>query len=228
MGRRKRGLAEGKATLSLSIVSARPAWAAALSAFWAHHYKSVCYLHPGAAESHLNNCEAVVIDCVSHPSAERLVRAAAAHPTVTRVVTSILVPCDLVADRLRHAGAHAVVTDADTIESWSRALRPSACFVMSPSFGSGPRLLPLLTPRQREVYELVARGLTDEQVAEKLGMVTITAETHRSDVQQKLGCRSHADLVLHALRHGVIDATEISTRSAARQVTRRHCASARA
>ena len=56
-------------------------------------------------------------------------------------------------------------------------------------------LLQNLTPREREVMGLVAKGLMNKQIAGKLGVSEATVKFHRGRVMEKLGVRSVADLV---------------------------------
>jgi len=60
-----------------------------------------------------------------------------------------------------------------------------------------------LSPREREVLDLVAQGYTNQQIAERLGLSVRTVETHRSRLVEKLGLRSRADLVRYALDSGL-------------------------
>jgi hemerythrin-like metal-binding protein len=53
-----------------------------------------------------------------------------------------------------------------------------------------------LTPRQREVCALVARGLTNKTIADQLGTTVNTIKTHRAEIYRKLEVRSLLDLVL--------------------------------
>jgi DNA-binding CsgD family transcriptional regulator/hemerythrin len=53
-----------------------------------------------------------------------------------------------------------------------------------------------LTPRQRQVCALVAKGLTNKTIADKLGTTVNTIKTHRSEIYRKLEVRSLLDLVL--------------------------------
>lgn len=62
-----------------------------------------------------------------------------------------------------------------------------------------------LTPREREVFHLIAEGLTTKEIARKLGTSTKTAENHRTRVLGKLGVRNTAELVRYALRRGLLD-----------------------
>lgn len=61
-----------------------------------------------------------------------------------------------------------------------------------------------LTPREREVFQLVAEGLTTAAIAERLSISPRTAEVHRMNLMRKLGLNSHTDLVRFAIRRGVI------------------------
>jgi FixJ family two-component response regulator len=56
-------------------------------------------------------------------------------------------------------------------------------------------LLRRLTPRERQVCELVARGLLNKQIADKVGASERTVKIHRSRAMQKLGVGSVTDLV---------------------------------
>ncbi len=61
----------------------------------------------------------------------------------------------------------------------------------------------LLSPREREVLDLVAQGYTNQQMADRLGLSVKTVETYRSRLVEKLGLRSRADLVRYALDSGL-------------------------
>jgi DNA-binding NarL/FixJ family response regulator len=60
-----------------------------------------------------------------------------------------------------------------------------------------------LTPREREVLQLLAEGKTSKEVAVALNLSVKTAETHRTNIMRKLDLHSVADLTLYALRHGI-------------------------
>jgi len=62
-----------------------------------------------------------------------------------------------------------------------------------------------LTTREREIVTLVARGLRNSEVAARLFISVVTVKTHLSNVFQKLGIRDRSDLVLYAVRAGLID-----------------------
>ena len=63
-----------------------------------------------------------------------------------------------------------------------------------------------LTPREREVLQLVAEGKTTKQAASVLGVSTKTAESHRTRIMSKLDIHETAGLVRYAIRRGLIQA----------------------
>jgi DNA-binding CsgD family transcriptional regulator len=61
-----------------------------------------------------------------------------------------------------------------------------------------------LTPREREVVQLLAEGKTTKEVASVLGLGFKTADTHRTNIMRKLGLGSLSELVLYAVRNGIV------------------------
>lgn len=62
---------------------------------------------------------------------------------------------------------------------------------------------PLLTPRQREVLQLIAEGKSTKEIAATLNISTKTVEFHRGGIAEILGLSSIADLTRYALEHGI-------------------------
>lgn len=62
----------------------------------------------------------------------------------------------------------------------------------------------LLTPRERELVQLLAEGKTTKEIAANLNLSPHTVETHRSNVMRKLNLNSLPELILYAVRKGVI------------------------
>jgi DNA-binding NarL/FixJ family response regulator len=60
-----------------------------------------------------------------------------------------------------------------------------------------------LTPRQREVLQLLAEGMNTKQTAARMHLSVKTVETHRAQVMRKLGCQSVAELTKYAIREGL-------------------------
>jgi DNA-binding NarL/FixJ family response regulator len=63
----------------------------------------------------------------------------------------------------------------------------------------------LLTPREREVIQLLAEGRSNKEVADILRISVRTAETHRTNIMRKLDCHSLSDLTRYAIRNNIIN-----------------------
>ena len=61
-----------------------------------------------------------------------------------------------------------------------------------------------ITPRQREVLELISQGLTMREIASELKISTRTAESHKYEIMQTLGVETTAELIRYCLRLGLI------------------------
>jgi DNA-binding NarL/FixJ family response regulator len=70
---------------------------------------------------------------------------------------------------------------------------------------------PQLTPRQREVLQLVAEGKSMKEVAAQLKLSTRTAESHKYQLMKLLGIRTNAELVQHAIKIGLINVQTFKT-----------------
>ena len=62
----------------------------------------------------------------------------------------------------------------------------------------------LLTPREREILQLIAEGKSNKDVANLLNLSVYTVETHRSNIMEKLNLRGVPELILYAVRKGII------------------------
>jgi DNA-binding NarL/FixJ family response regulator len=62
----------------------------------------------------------------------------------------------------------------------------------------------LLTSREREILQLLAEGRTNKEVSTALNISPYTVETHRGHILQKLNLHNSAELVLYAVRKGII------------------------
>ncbi len=69
---------------------------------------------------------------------------------------------------------------------------------------SSERTMQTLSPREREVVQLLSEGKTTKEVAISLNMAVKTAETHRSNLMLKLKIHSIAELVLYAVRNEIV------------------------
>jgi two-component system, NarL family, response regulator NreC len=63
----------------------------------------------------------------------------------------------------------------------------------------------LLTPREREILQLIAEGKSNKDIANLLNLSVYTIESHRSNLMEKLNLRGLPELILYAIRRGIID-----------------------
>ena len=70
----------------------------------------------------------------------------------------------------------------------------------------GHALRDRLTPREREVLQLLAEGKSNKEIGVTLQISTKTAETHRARLMSKLGVHSVAELVRYAIRNQIVEA----------------------
>ena len=90
-------------------------------------------------------------------------------------------------------GTYLSSTIADTVIRDYLAQRPK----------SQAKAFSLLTPREREVLQLIAEGKTTKEIAGHLKLSAKTVETHRQQVMDKLGLHSIAQLTKFAIREGI-------------------------
>jgi len=65
-----------------------------------------------------------------------------------------------------------------------------------------------LTPREREVMQLVAEGEPNKTIAKRLGIAVRTVEAHRASIMRKLDLEDQAGLVRYAVRRGIVSIDE--------------------
>jgi DNA-binding NarL/FixJ family response regulator len=70
--------------------------------------------------------------------------------------------------------------------------------------GEGESSLDALTPRQREILQLIAEGQGTKEIAFKLGLSVKTVETHRAQIMDRLNIRDVPGLVRFAIRTGLV------------------------
>jgi DNA-binding NarL/FixJ family response regulator len=69
---------------------------------------------------------------------------------------------------------------------------------------SSMKELPVLTPREKEVLELIAEGYTNPQIAEKIFLSPFTVDSHRKNLLAKLGVKNTASLIRLAVEKKLI------------------------
>jgi DNA-binding NarL/FixJ family response regulator len=80
--------------------------------------------------------------------------------------------------------------------------------LLDPALGRPPSLPgerpQALTPRELEVLQLICTGLSNRQIADRLGLSVNTVAVHRANVMNTLGVHKTAELVVYAIRHGLV------------------------
>jgi DNA-binding NarL/FixJ family response regulator len=120
------------------------------------------------------------------------------------------------------AGAAAYVVKQSAAAELIRAIREALAghYYISPSLTDdaiksrfNPKINPsqlfgsMLTPRQRQVLQLVAEGRSAKDIAGVLNISTKTAEFHKAALMQQLGIHSTAELTRYAIEHGIIESS---------------------
>lgn len=118
----------------------------------------------------------------------------------------------LVAEALK-AGASGYVLKSSAVEELERAIHEvllgrtyvtsliaKDVFSVLMEAGSSASPEPQLTARQREVLQLIGEGRTMKEIASALNISPRTAESHKYDMMQTLGCKTTADLIRHAVK----------------------------
>ncbi len=127
---------------------------------------------------------------------------------------------DQVVAEVLDAGAQGYVLKADAGRSLVEAVRAllqhqpfltERVRVVAPR-AAGPRGAAVLrgapgrlTPREREVLQLLCEGRSNKEIGALLGMTTKTTETHRAHILAKLGLHSMAELVRYAIRNRIVE-----------------------
>jgi len=112
---------------------------------------------------------------------------------------------------LKDTGAEELINGVRVVAAGDALLAPSVTRRLIAEFArrADPHLAPAaalasLTEREREVLGLVARGLSNSEIAEELVISPTTAKTHVSRVMLKLGARDRAQLVVIAYESGLV------------------------
>jgi len=104
-------------------------------------------------------------------------------------------------DAVEHLSRHKPFFTAKVSEMLLSELNhPSTAEGGSGEFG-GP-----LTPRERQIVQLIAEGRSSKEVADRLGISVKTADTHRANLMRKLRLHSVTDLVRYAIRNKIVEA----------------------
>jgi len=85
-----------------------------------------------------------------------------------------------------------------------RAIDPEQVALFERQAANGGSGIDRLTPRQRQILQLVAEGFSTREIAERLYLSVKTVETHRAQIMQRLDIHDVAGLVRFAIRHGLL------------------------
>jgi two-component system response regulator NreC len=90
-------------------------------------------------------------------------------------------------------------------------LEPGLGARLAASAAAAGRAATELSERELEVLRLIARGLTNREMAERLYLSVRTVESHRARIQRKLDRSRRSDLVEYALERGLVEASDLPT-----------------
>lgn len=109
---------------------------------------------------------------------------------------------------LKNAAAEQLIEALTVVVSGGTYLSPGLDTVIPIGTAGRTAAQRALTPREREVLQLVAEGKSSKEVAAALEIALPTVETHRRQIMEKLGLRSIAELTKYAIREGLTSADE--------------------
>jgi len=113
-----------------------------------------------------------------------------------------LVGSDVAGVLLKTASAEDLLTLLHQVARGRRVISPEVRRMVD---GEGPTVA--LSPRELEVLQAVALGLSNARIAERLGISPKTVDSHRTNLMQKMEVSSTASLLVKAMREGLIDVT---------------------
>ena len=113
--------------------------------------------------------------------------------------------------QLAEAGADAIFLKREDLNAFSDAIPqiiggqnihgPGVAELLEGSQGSA------LTAREHQIVGLVAQGLNNREIGERLGVSTKTVDNHRTNLMRKVGVHSVAELLAYAVREGLLEAS---------------------
>ena len=83
--------------------------------------------------------------------------------------------------------------------------QPPGADAGGPAHSGSPLTMEKLTPRQREILQLIAEGNTTKEIAKKLEISVKTVETHRTQLMERLDIHDIAGLVRYSIRVGLVE-----------------------
>jgi DNA-binding NarL/FixJ family response regulator len=111
---------------------------------------------------------------------------------------------------LKDSAGHDLIRSIELLAEGKSFFSPAVSKVMLDDYvrrlaGSGiTDRFQTLSEREREIFQLIAEGRTNKAIADLLSLSPTTIETHRAHILQKLDIHNTAELVLYAVRRGVV------------------------
>lgn len=105
---------------------------------------------------------------------------------------------------IKSASKEEIAEALETVMKGRMYLSVSMEHLMRPAMLTPTDALPALTKREKEILGLIAEGLTNNQVAEKLFISPLTVDTHRKNLLTKLNVNNTASLIRLAVEHRLI------------------------
>jgi DNA-binding NarL/FixJ family response regulator len=173
----------------------------------------------GTATEALERIEAsqpdlVLLDiCLGDESSLDMIRCIRERCPATKILVVSYLDEFVFAERALRAGAHGYIQKSESPERLLQAMRAvqtgniflsgeAAGRILKQTVGSkshpSTSSLANLTDREFSVFQLIAQGLRDRMIAEKLDLSPRTIETYRESIRKKLGLRSNAELIRFA------------------------------
>lgn len=144
--------------------------------------------------------------------ADVLVEICRQSPSSRVAVVTGLASSALVAE-LTECGAHGLFLKTGSLDVLARGLR----LVIEGGKFVAPEVVdllesspppPELTRRERQTLSLIAQGMTNSEIADRLCISPKTVDKHRTSLMAKLGVHSMSELLSYALREGLLDASK--------------------
>ncbi|HMZ50839.1 response regulator transcription factor [Candidatus Sumerlaeota bacterium] len=113
---------------------------------------------------------------------------------------------------LKDSASEEVLTAIRSVSRGDSYLSPSISRVLiedylrlsTPGAGGAKSLYDTLTVREREIFQLLAEGLKNQEIAERLHVSVKTVETHRAHIMEKLNLNNIAELVKYSIEIGIV------------------------
>jgi len=107
---------------------------------------------------------------------------------------------------LKSDAAKDLVTAVEALQRRRTFFTPRVADLMLQGFQKGDTTgnLPTLTPREREVVQLLAEGKSSKEVAVALNVSVKTAETHRTNIMRKLQFHTVSEVIFYAIRNNIV------------------------